>query len=451
MGGERLARDRHDPRRVPRKSRFFAPHAIAGRARRYGLQTDASHRFERGVDPALQVRAIERATALLLDRGRRCRAGGAAATRRAPAGATGHPRCGASASGARARHAGADDAQRGASSAGWACRSSATPDGWQRDAAEPRFDSRIEADLIEEVARVHGYRPDPGPHRRRGVLHAAAVTESRVRLTRRVRRRWSTAATRGITFGFVQPALQRCSILADGAVALANPLSAAISRSCALRCGPACCAPARRTCARQQERMRCSSSAWCSRPGLDGPQETSTHRRSVAVGARRRAVGRAARAVDFFDLKGDVEALLGAGRAAEPRFGPARPAGAASRAVRAVLRARRSGRGLAGCAAPGCWRAAGSRARRRASVRTRSEPLVAGRAACVRRDFDVPGGPPRPRPGGRRAGAVRRECATAVLRPRRRSLRDLVLFDVYTGPADRSRPKKCRFRLDFAG
>ncbi|MFA7386669.1 MAG: phenylalanine--tRNA ligase subunit beta, partial [Thiohalobacteraceae bacterium] len=45
---------------------FFAPDAIAGKARRYGLQTDSSYRFERGVDFELQSRAIERATALLV-------------------------------------------------------------------------------------------------------------------------------------------------------------------------------------------------------------------------------------------------------------------------------------------------------------------------------------------------------------------------------------------------
>ncbi|MEJ2530021.1 MAG: phenylalanine--tRNA ligase subunit beta, partial [Gammaproteobacteria bacterium] len=49
------------------ESAFFAPTAIVGKARSYGLHTDSSHRFERGVDPQLQVRAIERATRLLLD------------------------------------------------------------------------------------------------------------------------------------------------------------------------------------------------------------------------------------------------------------------------------------------------------------------------------------------------------------------------------------------------
>ena len=46
---------------------FFNPLSITGRARRYGLHTDSSHRFERGVDPQLQHKAMERATALLLE------------------------------------------------------------------------------------------------------------------------------------------------------------------------------------------------------------------------------------------------------------------------------------------------------------------------------------------------------------------------------------------------
>ena len=59
------------------ESAFFAPAAVAGRARRLGMQTEASLRFERGVDPAGQVEAIERATELILGSGGgRGRAGG---------------------------------------------------------------------------------------------------------------------------------------------------------------------------------------------------------------------------------------------------------------------------------------------------------------------------------------------------------------------------------------
>jgi phenylalanyl-tRNA synthetase beta chain len=46
---------------------FFAPQSMAGKARRFGLHTDSSHRFERGVDATLQTRAIERATQLIID------------------------------------------------------------------------------------------------------------------------------------------------------------------------------------------------------------------------------------------------------------------------------------------------------------------------------------------------------------------------------------------------
>jgi phenylalanyl-tRNA synthetase beta subunit (EC 6.1.1.20) len=46
---------------------FFTPVTIAGKARQFGLHTDSSHRFERGVDFTLQQRAIERATQLIVD------------------------------------------------------------------------------------------------------------------------------------------------------------------------------------------------------------------------------------------------------------------------------------------------------------------------------------------------------------------------------------------------
>ncbi len=66
MGGRATAIN-DSTRDVLLESAHFAPAAIAGRARRLGLFTDAAQRFERGVDPSLPALAIERATALLLD------------------------------------------------------------------------------------------------------------------------------------------------------------------------------------------------------------------------------------------------------------------------------------------------------------------------------------------------------------------------------------------------
>ena len=65
MGGE-ISSCTAATRDVFLESAFFTPASIAGRARRYGLQTDSSYRYERGVDPQLQRRAAERATRLLL-------------------------------------------------------------------------------------------------------------------------------------------------------------------------------------------------------------------------------------------------------------------------------------------------------------------------------------------------------------------------------------------------
>ncbi len=74
MGGQSTAVSA-DTTSIFLESAFFSPQALAGRARRYGLHTDASLRFERGVDPTRQARAIERATELLARDLRRARAG----------------------------------------------------------------------------------------------------------------------------------------------------------------------------------------------------------------------------------------------------------------------------------------------------------------------------------------------------------------------------------------
>jgi phenylalanyl-tRNA synthetase beta chain len=66
MGGQASAVTK-DTSDIFLESAFFAPKHASGTARRYGLHTDSSHRFERGVDPQLQRRAMERATTLLLD------------------------------------------------------------------------------------------------------------------------------------------------------------------------------------------------------------------------------------------------------------------------------------------------------------------------------------------------------------------------------------------------
>src|SRR5690606_18691786 len=121
----------------------------------YGLVTDASQRFERGVDPQLQARAIERATALLLE----CAGGeaGPVVVER-----SGEPPVTAP---IRLRHQRieqllgasipAAQVEQLLARLGMEVSGSATE--WQVQPPSWRFDLHIEADLIEEVARLYGY------------------------------------------------------------------------------------------------------------------------------------------------------------------------------------------------------------------------------------------------------------------------------------------------------
>ncbi len=143
------------------ESAHFQPLAVAGKARQFGLHTDSSHRFERGVDPELPLRALERATALLLE----------------IAGGKPGPALVAEAKGTRSapsviplrRKRLAQQLRLDFEPARVTTILASlglelveeTPDHWRFRAPSWRFDLRIEADLIEEIARIHGYNELP--------------------------------------------------------------------------------------------------------------------------------------------------------------------------------------------------------------------------------------------------------------------------------------------------
>lgn len=201
---------------------FFAPAVIMGRARRLGMQTDAAQRFERGVDPELPVRAMERATALILS----CCGGQAGPTvdtcNRA---ALPQPQA------VTLRHARvnrligvdvpaesiADILRR------LGFKAVAGAGNWQVTAPAFRFDVAIEADLIEEVARIHGYGQVPSRNLGGRVGMHPDGPDPRIRDWRRV------LVERGyleaITFSFTDAGYQDLVLGAGEALALRNPIA----------------------------------------------------------------------------------------------------------------------------------------------------------------------------------------------------------------------------------
>ena len=313
------------------ESAHFAPASIMGRARRLGMHTDASHRFERGVDPDLPRVALERATALLLQI-----AGGKAGpiVEAVAAGHLPQRRAVALRRQRLGRVLGMDvadtEVERILRALGMAV--AATDAGWSVTPPARRFDIEIEEDLIEEVVRVHGYErvPTRAPS---GQLRLRLPPEAWVPADRVRTQLVASGYYEAVCYSFVaREWLQRWA-RDDGAVALANPLSAdlAVMRTSLL---PGLVEALRHNANRQQERIRLFEIARVFHAGDDAPRET---RRVAAVACGRAQPehwGGEKRAVDFFDIKADLESLVGlaGGRRAElspidrPDFHPGRSA-----------------------------------------------------------------------------------------------------------------------------
>jgi phenylalanyl-tRNA synthetase beta chain len=293
-------------RNVFLEAAHFAPAAIMGRARKLGLHTDASHRFERGVDPELPRRALERATGLLL-----AIAGGKAGPVLVAENAADLPVPAAvTLRRARLRRVlGVDvpDAEVARILAALGMQVTAAADGWRVVAPSSRFDIEREEDLIEEVARIFGYDniPTATPA---GALALAAEPEARIgELALR-----EQLAARGfheaVNLSFVSVELLARWGLDGQGVPLANPLSAdlAVMRPSLL---PGLVEALRHNRARQQERVRLFEVARVFAAG-DPPIETPSLAIAACGSARAEQWGEPARPLDFFDIKGELDALL---------------------------------------------------------------------------------------------------------------------------------------------
>ncbi|MBK8317410.1 MAG: phenylalanine--tRNA ligase subunit beta [Betaproteobacteria bacterium] len=292
------------------ESAFFAPKAIAGRARRYGFGSDASHRFERGVDFGGARRAIERTTRLILDI-----CGGAAG-----------PVVEARAE-MPARKPVRLRTDRAAKVLGMAIPAeqiaklfsglslSFTRDGDDFLVQPPtwRFDIEIEEDLIEEIARLYGYDniPSPAP---RGPLSMLVQPEAQ-RPQAYVRQ---LLVDRGyqevINFAFVEEAWEADFAANTNLIRLANPIASqmAVMRSTLFG---GLISNLRTNLNRKQSRVRLFETGRTFHRDAKGcPVEGFHQPRKLAGlaygGALPEGWSDGGRKVDFFDVKGDLEALL---------------------------------------------------------------------------------------------------------------------------------------------
>ncbi|WP_394169482.1 phenylalanine--tRNA ligase subunit beta [Saccharospirillum alexandrii] len=321
MGGEQSGVSR-ETRRVFLESAFFAPIEIAGKARGFGLHTDASHRFERGVDPALQELAVERATRLLVDI---CGAEPGPTQvhevqANVPVPATIALRADHVKSALGLEIAGGE-IQRILTGLGFALQETAAGE-WQVVAPSWRFDMAIEADLVEEIARIYGYNRLPVTQPK-AALGPRGKPEQRVTTAAIADRLAALGYQEAITYSFVEPALQQAMFPKEAGIELANPISAdmAVMR---VSLWPGLARALTHNLKRQQDRVRLFETGLRFRETSKGTEQIAMVS-GIATGSRLpEAWYENGEVLDFFDVKGDVEQVLSLVKGVEFDFLPGR-------------------------------------------------------------------------------------------------------------------------------
>lgn len=294
------------------ESAFFAPEAIAGKARALGFSSDASYRYERGVDFELQRRAIERATQLIVDicGGRPGPVVEAVAAEHLPRRA---PLVLRSARAAKVIGIALDVGQVEALLVRLGFAFTRNGEDFTVTPPAHRFDMAIEEDLIEEIARLFGYDniPSPAPVGRLAMMPVAETRRTPMQLRRMV-------AARGfhevVNFSFVEAAWEADFAANSAPIRLANPIASqmGVMRSSLIGGLVGTLVSNRK---RQTERVRAFEIGRCFLrdagaapvPGFRQPLRLA----AIAAGsALPEQWGDKVRKTDFFDLKGDLEVLF---------------------------------------------------------------------------------------------------------------------------------------------
>ncbi|MGV2873875.1 phenylalanine--tRNA ligase subunit beta [Colwellia sp. E150_009] len=296
------------------ESAFFAPLAILGKARQYGLHTDASHRYERGIDPTLQQQAMERATQLLLDI-----VGGQAGPiveakseenipqpknvtlrREKLDSRIGH-------------HIKDEQVTEILTRLGFDVNEEGEDNDktWQVVVPAYRFDIKIEVDLIEEVARIYGYNniPNIAP---KASLKMVNKKEAKIDLVKLKRALVNCDYQEAITYSFVDPKIQSLIHPNQDVMTLPHPISSEMSvMRLSLWTGLLQSVVYNQN--RQQSRVRLFETGLRFVPDENAENGVRQQNMIAGVISGNRAnehwdIEKAP--TDFYDMKGDVEALL---------------------------------------------------------------------------------------------------------------------------------------------
>ena len=297
---------------------FWPQDFMAGRARNYGMHTDASLRFERGVDPEGQGRAVERATELLIET-----AGGNAGPLVVNSSEEHLPqRETITLRKSRLAHLlgiEIEDAEVVQILESLQMDVEAVEGGWRVKGPSHRFDMEYEVDLIEEIARIHGYDSIPET-----TLSAQSpletVTESRIELERAAATLIARDYQEVVTYSFIDAEANTKFSGVESELVLSNPISSELSvmRSSLL---PGMVVAAAANTARQQDRVRIFEASRSYHGTLEDHSEVVRLAGLVTGPVLPEQWGSKAESVDFFDIKADVEAVLAlASNADEIRF-----------------------------------------------------------------------------------------------------------------------------------
>ena len=305
MGGQTTA-IQDSTTRVFLESASFKSEIIAGKARRYGLHTDSSHRFERGVDPNLAKQAIERATQLILE---------------LVGGAAGPVICEEDLSALPQYTEIQLEYSKVESILGITLSIEEVKSLLKRLHCEVlvensvlhvtppsyRFDLAIDVDLVEEVARLVGYENIPADVKALAINTTSNIEANQLELMK------NALVSRGyhevISFSFVD---QEVEGLFDGEnprKQLVNPISQELS---VMRSSiwPGLLKAAQHNLHRQHARIRIFEQALQFKNTAHGLKQLPSLSGLIIGDCELEQWGSVSRKVDFYDLKGDVEQVL---------------------------------------------------------------------------------------------------------------------------------------------